>query len=79
MQAGVIQVTGSRPSYAFRKAMVDAGFMRSSFDARWDIGQFQNVVTDQSVTAAECACKAAADVLKRHFPDEPIYHTSYLS
>lgn len=68
-----------KPSYHFRVAMIEAGAMERSFGGRWDVGQFQHVVNDQSVTGADIACKAALTVLQKHFPDESLSSTSYLS
>jgi hypothetical protein len=66
-----------RPSFAFRTQMMDAGEMEGSLSGRWNVGRFQDVVNDPSITAAEITCTAALQVLRKHFPDETFYATSF--
>lgn len=76
---GAAYVYAVRPSYAFRTQMMDAGQMESSLSGRWNIGRFQDVVDDRSITAAEVACQAALEVLRKDFPGETFKSTSFLT
>jgi hypothetical protein len=76
---GGAYVYASRPSYAFRTIMMEAGEMEDSLSGRWNVGRFQDVVEDRSITAAEVACEAGVRVLREHFPDETFSSTSFLT
>lgn len=76
---GGAYVYACKPSYAFRVAMLSAGAIEKGSGGKWQIGRFQSVGNEQSVTAAEVACKAALRVLVARFPDETLYMNSYVS
>ncbi len=68
-----------KPSHRFRTTMVSMNAMSEGYRGGWHIGGFTRSVNDQSITASERACNAAAKVLQAHFPEEPtFYMTSYI-
>lgn len=68
-----------KPSHRFRTTMVSMDAMSRGHRGGWHIGGFTRSVNDQSITASEKACDAAAKVLQAHFPEEPtFYMTSYI-
>lgn len=68
-----------KPSHRFRTTMTSLNAMSRGYNGAWRIGGFTRSVNDQSITASERACEAAAKVLQGHFPEEPtIYVKSYI-
>jgi hypothetical protein len=68
-----------KPSHRFRTTLSGMDAISRGYKGAWTVGGFTRSVNDQSITASEHACDAAAKVLEKHFPEEPtFYMRSYI-
>jgi hypothetical protein len=62
-----------KPSYHLRAALKQLGEIERGYSGTWYVSHFRNHAKGpawQSITAQEKACRAACDVLRKHFDEQ---------